>query len=132
MSISEKIRQISDMECTGGCSIKQVEEAQKRLGLIFPKEYVEYVTNFGAIDFYGTEWTGLNIEGYFNTVEATLKEQGVNSFFPDKHFVLEDLCIDAKKVIVNEQGQVFMLQYDKIEKIFETIIEYLDSCIKRK
>lgn len=131
MSIIDKIRKIPDMDCVSGCSKEQVEEAQAELGMVFPKEYIDYVRAFGAVDFFGTEWTGLNINGYINTVQATKKEKGVNPAFPEKCFVLEDLGIDARKAIVNEKGQVFCLQYDNVELICNSISEYLDKCIAR-
>ena len=131
-SIVEKIRKIPDISYVQGCSKEQIEEAQNELGLIFPEEYVDYVMEYGAIDFFATEWTGLNVKGYINTIQATKKEKSVNEAFPKGYFVLEDLGIDARKAIVNEKGQVYMLQYHKLELISESISEYLDICIARK
>lgn len=130
--IVEKMKQIKDLCGIKGCSDEQILEAQEQLNLIFPKEYVDYVKEFGCIDFGSTEWTGLNIKGRLNTVDATKKEQNVNTAFPKGFFVLEDLNIDARKVIVNESGQVYYLQYEKIEFICEAISEYLDICIQKQ
>lgn len=129
--IVEKMKQIKDLCGIKGCSDEQILEAQEQLDLIFPKEYVDYVKEFGCIDFGATEWTGLNIKGRLNTVDATKREQEVNKAFPKGCFVLEDLNIDARKVIVNESGQVYYLQYEKIEFICESISEYLDICIQK-
>ena len=129
MNIVDKIRLINDLFYIDGCTDVQVEGAEKLLDLKFPREYIDYVKEFGCIDFGSTEWTGLNIEGELNTVEATLLERECNKSFPDKHFVLDNYHIDNKMIIVNEIGQVFLLQHKKIEKICETISEYLDICI---
>lgn len=129
MSIIEKIKMIEDLSFTDGCSDEQIKEAEELLNLRFPKEYVEYVKEYGCIDFGSTEWTGLNIEGELNTVEATLTEKKYNDSFPDKFFVLDDYHIDAKKIIVNESGEVFLLQYDNLTKVCNTISDYLDVCI---
>lgn len=129
--IVEKIKGINDLSRSKGCSILQVKEAEKALGLQFPEEYIDYVREFGCIDFGATEWTGLNINGFLNTVTATEKEQKVNASFPIKCFVIEDLNIDAKKVIVDEQGKVFYLQYDKVTPLCNSLSEYLDICVKR-
>ena len=129
--IVEKMKSIEGLCGIKGCTMSQVKEAQFLLGLVFPQEYVDYVLEFGCIDFGATEWTGLNIEGHLNTVNATEKEQSVNANFPEGCFVLEDFNIDARKAIVNEAGQVFYLQYEKVEFVCNSISEYLDICIKR-
>lgn len=114
-----------------GCSDEQITEAEKKLDMKLPQEYVEYVREYGCIDFGSTEWTGLNIDGRLNTVTATMQEKSVNSAFPKGYFVLEDVGIDAQKIIVNEEGKVFILQYEKITALFDSIAEYLDSCMKK-
>lgn len=129
--IVERISAIPDLQYLEGCSMEQIEDAQKKLGMVFPDEYKEYVKEFGAICFFGTEWTGLNVDGYLNTVEATKQEMGVNKKFPSKCFVLEDIGIDAKLAIVDEEGNVFILQRDKKELLCKSISEYLDICCKR-
>jgi len=131
VSIVDKIKQIAGLGAIEGCSLKQLRDAQKELGITFPEEYVDYVRNFGCIDFGSTEWTGLNIEGRLNTVYATKNEQSVNESFPTGFFVLENLGIDAKLIIVNEVGKVYLLQYEKKELICNSISEYLDICINK-
>ncbi len=129
MGIIEKMKSIEDLGYIDGCSDEQIKEAEELLDLKFPREYIEYVKEFGCIDFGSTEWTGLNIEGELNTVEATTTEKKYNDSFPAGCFVLDDYHIDAKKIIVNESGEVFLLQYDNITKVCNTISDYLDVCI---
>lgn len=130
MRIVEKIKKIEDLGYIDGCSEEQIKEAEELLDLKFPNEYVEYVKTYGCIDFGSTEWTGLNIKGELNTVEATLAERKYNESFPKKHFVLDDYHINAKKIIVNEEGEVFLLQYEMVLKVCDSISEYLEICIK--
>ena len=130
-NIVNKMQNIPNLSAIKGCSEEQLKDAQNELDIIFPEEYVEYVKAFGCIDFGATEWTGLNITGRLNTVYATNKEKGVNKAFPKKYFVLEDLAIDAKKIIVNEAGQVYLLQYDKMTYLCDSISSYLDMCLLR-
>lgn len=129
--IISKIKGISGLRRARGCSEEQLLEAQKELDLFFPEEFSAYVREYGCIDFGATEWTGLNIKGYLNTVTATEKEKSINAGFPKGCFVLEDMNIDARKVIVNEEGKVFVLQYDQITPLCNTISEYLDMCIEK-
>lgn len=128
INLMEGISDLSSMR--QGCSETQLIEAEKQLGMKFPRDYVEYVRKYGCVDFGSTEWTGLNINGRLNTVVATQKEMSVNPAFPEKHFVLEDLNIDAKKIIVNEEGEIFLLQYDKRKKMCNSLVEYLKLCIE--
>lgn len=129
--IVEKLKGISDLSAIEGCTVEQIRDAQDALDIIFPDEYIDYVKEFGCVDFGATEWTGLNINGRLNTVDATKQEMSVNADFPKGYFILENLGIDAKRVIVNEKGEVYILQYDKKNFLCKSISEYLDMCIEK-
>lgn len=131
-NIIEKIKGIPNLYHGKGCTTGQIDDAQKALGLTFPEEFVSYVKEFGVISFYGTEWTGLNISRHLNVVEATNQEKKLNDNFPNGHFLIENHAIDGILAIANETGQVFTLQYDKINFLCESISKYLDICIDRK
>ncbi|MFT8310760.1 MAG: SMI1/KNR4 family protein [Sporolactobacillus sp.] len=130
--IVEKIKGISKLYHATGCTTKQIKEAQNALGIDFPEEFIDYVKEYGAISFYGTEWTGLNVGGYLNVVEVTKQERDMNSSFPSDCFVIENQGIDGLITIMNEKGWVFTLQYDKKEPLCDSLVEYLDICIARK
>lgn len=133
MSIVEKIKKIKNLDknLNGGASEEQIERAEKRLSLRFSKEYKEYVKEFGMISFYGTEWSGLNIDGYFNVVNMTEDEKALNEVFPEKYFAIENLAVDGIIIISNEEGKIYSIQYDKKELICNSLSEYLDICLKR-
>lgn len=128
-SLIEKIKAIKDVDVYKGCTAQQIADAEKKLKLTFPKEYVDYVKEFGHISFGGVEWTGLNTKSYLNVVDATLKERKINKDFPDKHFVLEDFNIDCKIIIVNEASEVFLFQLNKKSPVANSISAYLDLCL---
>lgn len=131
-SIIEKIKKIDKLYHAQSCTTKQIKEAQKELGITFPDEYMDIVKEYGAISFFGTEWTGLNVDDYLNVVSVTKQEREMNNDFPAGCFVLENQGIDGLIVIANEAGQVFSLKFSKVEKIYDTISSYLDECIGRK
>lgn len=131
-SIVEKINKIDKLYHAKGCAYNQIKEAQEALGITFPEEYMDIVKEYGAISFYGTEWTGLNVDDYLNVVSVTKQEREMNSDFPAGYFVLENQGIDGLMVICNEEGQVFSLQYSKVEKIHDSISGYLEECVARK
>lgn len=126
--IVELISDIKGIRVIGGCAAKQIEEAQKKLELVFPKEYKEYLLNFGTVCFNGVELCGLNVTGYLNVVEATEQEKSVNSSFPKGMFVIEDLGIDERLIICDEKGYVYLLQRDKKKLICTSFYEYVDKC----
>lgn len=130
-SIIEKISKIEKLYHAKGCAFKQIKEAQAELGITFPEEYMDIVKEYGAISFYGTEWTGLNVDDYLNVVSVTKQEREMNSALPSDCFVLENQGIDGLIVICNEVGEIFSFQYSKLEKIHDSISSYLDECIGR-
>lgn len=131
-NILDLISGISGMKSIGACSVDQLESAQDELDLHFPKEYREYLLTYGAIRFNGVELCGLNINGHLNVVEATKEEKRVNDYFPSKMFVIEDLCIDAKKIIGDEKGNIYLLQRDRKKLICTTFLDYIEKCKYRK
>lgn len=133
MNIIEKIKKIEDLDINqkGGASDEQIERAEKRLNLKFSKEYIEYVKEFGAIVFFETEWSGLNIDGYLNVVNMTEDERALNEFFPKKYFVVENIGVDRILIISNEEGKIYSIQYDKIKFLCDSLSEYLDICLEK-
>ena len=133
MNIVEKIKKMKDLDINpkGGASKEQIERAEKRLNLKFSEEYKEYLKEIGAISFFGNEWSGLNIDGYFNVVNMTEDEKALNESFPKKHFVIENIGVDSIFIISNEDGKIYSIQYDKIEFLCNSLSEYLDICLKR-
>ena len=131
MSIVDEIKKVPKLYHTKGCKTSQIKDAQKMLGITFPEEYVDYVKEYGAISFYGTEWMGLNVDGYLNVIEATMQERKINNYFPTDCFVIENLGIDGIITIADEKGVVYSLQYSKKEKICNSITEYLKLCLNR-
>ena len=132
MSIVEKIKKIEKLYHATGCSETQITDAENALGIKFPEEYVAYIKAYGAISFYATEWTGLNVEGYLNVVDVTKQEQDLNPSFPKNCFVLENQGIDGIQTVMNEDGQVFTVQYEKTQLLCDSLSDYLDMCIARK
>jgi len=132
MKLIEEIREIEKLYHAQGCDESQIKKAEKDLNMEFPNEYKEYLKEYGAISFFGTEWTGLNVEDYIDVVRVTVKERELNKNFPLKYFVLENLGIDGLLTIVSENGKVFSWNPDgKINLIAENLVDYLKECERR-
>lgn len=127
----DKIASVSKLYHATGCAESHILAAQEALGLSFPDEYKEYVKVYGAISFYQTEWTGLNVDGHLNVVNATLQERALNPAFPSDCFVLENHAVDGLFTVVNQEGCVYLLRYDRKEFLCWSLAEYLDFCIAR-
>lgn len=133
--IVEKLEQLGRTEhlyTMQGCSAGQIAQAQDELQIVFPQEFVDYVKKYGAVSFYATEWMGLNVPEELDVVEATLSERELNPDFPPDCFVLENLGIDGRMVVVDQQGKVYLVQYEQKKLLCNSMSEYLDLCIARK
>lgn len=132
MNIVDKIKAIPNLCHLNGCKTNQIKTAQKELELDFPDEFIDYVKEYGVISFYGTEWTGLNVEGYLNVVDATKNEIKLNKGFPQGFFVLENQAIDGILILVDSKGAVYSYQNgNQPALICKSMSEYLDICIKK-
>lgn len=131
MNIVEQLQEIPNLYHAQGCTRGQVLEAQKELGIIFPDEFVDYVREFGAISFAGTEWTGLNVDGYLNVVNATKQERNLNATFPRNCFVIENQGIEGLITVVDGAGSVYGVHYEKKDLICHSLSEYLRLCLAR-
>ena len=69
----------------------------------------------------------LGVTGYLNVVEATEQEKSVNNSFPKKMFVIEDLGVDAKLIVGDERGNMYLLQRDKKRLVCESFLEYVEK-----
>lgn len=129
--VLEILESIENLDYTGGCSLQQLNEAEKKLGISFPLEYKEFLLKYGAIGFGSVEICGLNVDGYLNVVEATEKEKKINPDFPKKMFVIENLCIDAKYIVGDEKGYIYLLQRNKKRVLCLSFSEYILKCKSR-
>lgn len=127
----EIFSKIKDLKVLGGCSKEDVQAAEKKLDLTFPEEYKNYLLEYGTARFNGVELCGLNVTGYLNVMEATEQEKSINYLFPSKMFVIEDLGIDAKLIVGDEKGNIYLLQRNKKHLICSSFLEYIEKCIYR-
>jgi hypothetical protein len=131
-TIAERIKEIAIYNTSFGCTDKDIDRAEKTLGIKFPQDYKEVLLNFGYVDFGTHKWTGLNVKGIDNVVKATLKARKENKDFPSNCFVLENSDLNSRKVIVNENEEVFLIQSDLLEKQSNNLIDYLTICTTKE
>lgn len=129
--VIEKFSKIKGLKALGGCSEEEIQVAEKTLGLVFPREYKDYLLGYGTVRFNGVELCGLNVTGYLNVIEATEQEKSVNNSFPEKMFVIEDLGVDAKLIVGDERGNIYLLQRDKKRLMCDSFLDYVEKCMYR-
>ncbi len=127
-NIVEKIKEVPDLYYTRGGADDQITMAEQALNITFPEEYREYLKEFGAISFYGTEWTGINVDDYLDVVKTTNQERDINTEFPVGCFLLENLGIDGMLIVSDMEGKIYSLQYDKKKLLCASLTEYLEIC----
>lgn len=132
MNIVERIKKIPGLYTVGKVSQEEIEKAEKNLNIKFPEEYREFLKEFGAVSFYGTEICGLKVPEYLNVVDTTLEERELNREFPDNVFIVERMNIDNIIAFSDESGQIFIADDKKIKKIADSFMEYIEICAKRK
>jgi hypothetical protein len=130
-NLINKIESIPNLYTLKGCSIDKIEEAKEKLKINFSKEYTDYLLKYGAISFYGTEWTGLDVDEYIDVVETTKKEREINDFFPSDCFVIENIAIDGIVIVSDEKGIIYSVEYEKKSFLCDNLCEYLDMCLLR-
>ena len=128
----KEIKNIKPLYHAKGCTNQDIVNAEKELSVRFSNEYKEYVREYGAISFYGTELSGINVDSSINVVNMTMEERNLNKDFPDKCYVIENLRMDGIVVVEDENGKVYSVQYDKKELICNSFDEYIKMCILRK
>lgn len=126
----ELISKNQTLEYIGGCSTKDLENAELKLELKFPKEYKNLLLEFGVISFNSHEWFGLNVTGYLNVIESTLSERKLNNKFPSDCFVLENLGIDGVLILVDSNENVYEWNGYENKVIATSLSQYYLDCLK--
>ena len=118
------IKKFYNYKCTGGSSEEEISLAEKNLNLKFSHEYREILKTFGAVMIGSHELNGITKTPGINVVRETESFRKLSDFSKDL-YVIESLGIDFQYVLQNEQGEVFLGTPDKIEKIADSIWDYI-------
>ena len=132
-NVTNELKKISDLVSTKGASNEQIVEAQNKLSLEFPTDFIEYLKEFGLVNFYGVEWQGLNGPDYLNVVKSTLEARETYPDFPVNMFILEDLGFDGFLILVDTKGSVYEWKYVKftLKSFFiSRLITYFSNSLK--
>ena len=130
-NVTNELKKVSDLVSTKGASNEQIVEAQNKLSIEFPTDFIEYWKEFRLVTFYGVEWQGLNGPDYLNVVTSTLEARKTYPDFPVNMFILEDLGFDGLLILIDTKGSVYEWQYGNCKKIYPSIVEYLEEYLEK-
>ncbi|ACQ70017.1 MULTISPECIES: SMI1/KNR4 family protein [unclassified Exiguobacterium] len=128
MNYLEEIKN-SHAETFDGVSEKEVQQAEEKLGMMFPKTYRDIVKEFGSVEVDSEEIFGLGVEGYLNVVETTLKEREVSQGKLNGYIVLQNIGMEGILIVVDEQDRVFEYQLGEFRNLLSTTAEYIKSLL---
>lgn len=125
-SIIEVIENLQGLRSLPPMSEKDIENAEKTLGLRFADEYRNYTKKFGAISANGIEITGVVSAPRLNVVNVTTSEKHLNDNIPDDMYVIENTGIEGVLMLQNDKGEIFSIAPNsKPEKKFNSLAKYL-------
>ena len=122
----EKIKSYSNVFTFAPASKERIVKAEKELNVTFPKEYADYLAEFGVAIFNGHEFTGLCDGKRLDVVRITKEQRDFHKFIPNNLFVVECLDIDDIVIWQNSEGAVYAsTPISKPKKIANSLSEYI-------
>lgn len=135
-NIVDKINTIDDLYKKGkGATDKEIKDAEKELGIKFPKQYVEFLKAFGYISFDSHEIFGIGDSWTTSTVKNTKREREVNENYPDGYFIIENLGIEGIFTVMNQAGRAFRMFTEnncKLKLYANSFSEFIDKLVDDK
>lgn len=111
-----------------GVSQDEIDQAEKKLGIKFSGDYVEYLLKYGVATFDGHELTGICSSTRLNVVDVTLLERQNNLQVSNEMYVVEDTCYDGILVWQDNSGAVYeTIPGSGIKKVASGLAEYYQN-----
>lgn len=129
MNVVDIIKSIPDAIVGSGASDKEIDRAEKMLGLNFADDYKEYLHSFGAAMFDGHELSGISKAKQSDVVELTSSEKTYNEDIPKDMYVIENLNIDGMVIWQDSKGTIYEMQNGKYKEINKSLADYIEEII---
>ena len=136
-----------DIEIFGGVGIEQINDAEKKLGILFPSEYKAFLLGCGSCGIADTyvsglfkEWDNLTSTGSIvhDTIEAREKHNLPNEYIVIEYMVDENYYV--LKTSENdrlEDGEIYSIDINSdgslssFCKIFDSFVNYFKFVLER-
>ena len=110
-----------------GASNEDIKNAEEALGVLFSKEYILYLTEFGFAIYEGHELTGICKFKRLNVVDVTMRERKLSEDIPKSWYVIEELNIDGIVIWQSSTGEIYQTAPNmKPVKICDSLVEYIN------
>lgn len=109
-----------------GVSEKEIEKAEKKIGVKFADSYKEYLRTFGIAAYSGHELTGISKSKRTDVAEVTLKEREYNRNVPEDLYVIEETNMEGIVIWQSSEGEIYRTDLDsKPKKVAKSMEEYI-------
>ena len=107
MNLVELLSKKSGFVSLGGATEREVQDAEKTLGVVFAKDFREYLLCYGAASYVGHEFTGICDDKGTNVVTVTIEERQFNEI-PGDWYVIERADIEGLVYWQSSNGKVYV------------------------
>ena len=136
-----------DIEIFGGIGIERINDAEKKLGILFPSQYKAFLLGCGACGIADTyvsglfkEWDNLTSTGSIvhDTIEAREKHNLPNEYIVMEYMVDENYYVlKTSGNIQIEDGEIYSIDINSdgslssFCKIFDSFVNYFKFVLER-
>lgn len=136
-----------DIEIFGGVGIEQINDAEKKLGILFPSQYKVFLLGCGSCGIADThvsglfkEWDNLTSTGsvVHDTIEAREKHNLPNEYIVIEYMVDENYYVlKTSGNIQIEDGEIYSIDINSdgslssFCKIFDSFVNYFKFVLER-
>ena len=107
---------------------EQLDDAQRKLGLTFSYDYLEYVSSVGVASFSGHELTGICTSPRLDVIRVTEKYRKSMPAINPTWYVIEELNIDQITIWQDAEGKIYQVApHAEPVKIAQSIADYINS-----
>ncbi|QXP65737.1 SMI1/KNR4 family protein [Polaribacter sp. AHE13PA] len=111
-----------------GVSIQQISKLEEVIEGELPKDYIEYLKQYGFVSLQGRDLFGLGNDKFFNVLKETKELQ--DNFNLTKNFVaLESVGTDVMYLVLNtSNGCVYeWVPSGEVKKIYKSFKEFIEN-----
>ena len=106
-----------------------VEDAEKKLGTHFSREYKEYLLKYGIASIKGHEFLGLGSSNRLSVVDNTIQERAYNQELTTDYYIVENIGMDSVLIAQDSKGRVYEVRSNcKPNLIADSLSEYI-NCV---
>lgn len=126
-ALTQKMASMKSFRSRTSATKEQIKAAEDELGLIFAKEYKDYLAEFGCASIYGHEFTGICKSARLDVVQATIKQREISEDIPCDWYLIEETNIDGITVWQDSKGVIYTKVPNCIaEKASYSFLEYIE------